>query len=243
MKQQIYNYLISTTYNYKSINLKVHQMCLYFGVADRSGYLYLHYFKFAVTLLLPCNLSMMIVVCIDSMRILPIIFTSCILIFITGCASMKPSDFEKGNSTADPIQFFIGKTTSDGVVENRAGKPITRIKTETVGTIQDSIIQIEQDLYPEGGNKNHRSWQLRQIDKHHVDATANDIDGTAHGLLYGNHFSWTFRLKLTQRKFIKHLRMSQNMYLMPDGNSMIIRSVLRKFGIVVVQITEEFQKN
>lgn len=176
------------------------------------------------------------------MRILQFIFLLGISFYLTGCASMKPADFEKGNSTAVPIQFFIGKTTSDGVVENRAGKPITRIKTETVGTVIDSIIQIEQDLYPEGGKKNHRSWQLRQIDEHHVDATANDIDGTAHGLLYGNNFSWAFRLKLTERKFIKHLRMSQNMYLMPDGNSMIIRSVLRKFGIVVVQITEEFQK-
>ena len=156
---------------------------------------------------------------------------------------MKPLDFAQGNSKADPIKFFIGKTTSDGVVENRGGKPTIRIKTETFGTVKDSFINIEQDLYPEGGKKNHRSWQLRKIDEHHVDATANDIDGTAHGLLYGNNFSWTFRLKLTERKFIRHLRMSQNMYLMPDGKSMIIRSVLRKFGFTVVQITEEFQKN
>ena len=156
---------------------------------------------------------------------------------------MKPADFDKGNSKSDLVKFFIGKTTSDGVIENPAGKPTARIKTETEGTLKDGIIINEQDLYPEGGKKNHRSWQLRQIDEHHVDATANDIDGIAHGLLYGNNFSWTFRLKLSQRNFIKHLRMSQNMYLMPDGKSMIIRSVLRKFGITVVQITEEFQKN
>ena len=156
---------------------------------------------------------------------------------------MKPSDFDRGNSKSDPVKFFIGKTTSDGVIENPAGKPTARIKTETEGTLKDGIISIEQNLYPGGGKKNHRSWQLRQKDEHHVDATANDIDGTAHGLLYGNNFSWTFRLKLPQRKFIRHLRMSQNIYLMPDGKSMIIRSVLRKFGITVVQITEEFQKN
>ena len=156
---------------------------------------------------------------------------------------MKPADFEKGYTNSDPVKFFIGKTHSDGVVENPGGKPTTRIKTETVGTLKDNVIDIEQDLYPEGSKKNHRSWQLRQTDEHHVDATANDIDGIAHGLLYGNNFSWTFRLKLPQRNFIKHLCMSQNMYLMPDGNTMIIRSVLRKFGFIVVQITETFQKN
>ena len=65
---------------------------------------------------------------VKSMRILSFIITTGILIYLTGCASMKPSDFAKGNSNADPIKFFIGKTTSDGVVENRAGKPTMRIK-------------------------------------------------------------------------------------------------------------------
>ena len=155
---------------------------------------------------------------------------------------MKPAAFEKGNNSQDAIKFFIGKTSSDGVIENHGGKPTAHITTQTVGVLKDSIIRIEQDLYPEGGKKNHRSWQLHQIDEHHVDATANDIDGTAHGLLYGNIFSWTFRLKLANRKFIKHARMSQTMYLMPDGQTMIIRSVIRKFSIIVVQITEQFRK-
>ena len=73
---------------------------------------------------------------------------------------MKPADFEKGNTSRKPIQFFIGKTSSDGVIENRGGKPTARITTQTVGVLKDSIIYIEQDLFPEGGKKNHRSWQL-----------------------------------------------------------------------------------
>ncbi len=185
----------------------------------------------------------MVIVCECTMRILQFIITTGFLIYLTGCASMKPADFAKGNPKSDPIKFFIGKTHSDGVVENHGGKPTARITTQTEGTLTNGKIKIEQNLYPEGGKKNHRSWELQQIDEHHVDATANDIDGTAHGLLYGNNFSWTFRLKLSERKFIKHLRMSQNMYLMADGKSMIIRSVLRKFGFIVVQITEEFQKD
>ncbi len=156
---------------------------------------------------------------------------------------MKPAAFEKGNTKLDPLKFFVGPTHSSGVLENHGGKPTARITTETEGILKDDVLSIEQDLYPEGGKKNHRSWKLRQIDEHHVDATANDIVGTAHGLLYGNEFSWSFRLKLADRKFIKHVSMSQNMYLMPDGQTMIIRSVIRKFGIVVAQITEEFRKS
>lgn len=177
------------------------------------------------------------------MRISVIIFSTCILIFGAGCAAMKPAAFENGEPKLDPVKFFVGHTSSVGVIENHGGKPATRITTKTSGTLKDGIIHIEQDLYPEGGKKNHRSWNLRQTDEHHVDATANDIDGAAHGLLYGNEFSWIFRHTLTERKFIKHVRMSQNMYLMPDGQTMFIRSVIRKFGFVVAQITEEFKRD
>lgn len=164
------------------------------------------------------------------------------LLFITGCAGMKPTVL-KTEKTHDPVQFFVGHTKSLGVVENRGGKPTIRITTETTGVMKDGVLNIEQDLYPEGGKKNHRSWKLRRVDEQHMVATANDIDGTAHGLLNGNEFSWTFRLKLSERKFIKHVRMSQHMYLMPDGQTMIVRSVLRKFGFVVAQITEQFRKS
>ena len=155
---------------------------------------------------------------------------------------MKPTAFADADKNLKPIDFFVGHTKSTGVVENKVGKPTVRIITETMGIRKDSIVSIEQDLLTEGGKKNHRSWKLKVIDDHHLDATSNDIDGTAHGLLYGNNFSWTYRMKLSQRQFIKHLRMSQNMYVMPDGKTMIIRSVLRKFGIVVAQITEQFVK-
>ena len=185
----------------------------------------------------------MVIVVLCGMRILHFIFTVYILIYLAGCASIKPTAFGDADKNLKPVAFFVGHTRSTGVIENKAGKPTARIVTETNGIRKDSIISIEQDLFPEGGKKNHRSWKLKIIDEHHLDATSNDIDGTAHGILYGNNFSWSYRLKLSQRNFIKHLRMSQNMYVMPDGKTMIIRSVLRKFGITVVQITEQFQKN
>ena len=75
-----------------------------------------------------------------------------------------------------------------------------------------------------------------------MQASANDIDGTAHGVLNSNQFSWTFRLKIAKRKFIKHPRMTQYYYLMPSRKTMIIRSVIRKFSFVVAQITEQFEK-
>ena len=176
------------------------------------------------------------------MRILQLIISACLLLTLAGCASLKPPAFKNGEPKLDPVKFFGGHTRSTGVIENRAGKPTKRITTETTGKLKDGILYVEQDLYPEGEEKNHRVFKLLQVDEHHVEATAEDIVGTASGLLYGNTFHWTFRRKFKNRKFIRHVRMSQNMYLMHDGETMIIRSVIRKFGFVVAQITEQFQK-
>ena len=176
------------------------------------------------------------------MRTLPIFLFAIICFFIASCSSLKPVAFINTEPKLEPVKFFGGITHSCGVLESRNGKPSTPITTETHGSVKDGSLYIEQDLFPKGGKTNHRSWKLKQVDEHHVDATANDISGTAHGLLYGNYFTWTFRLKVADRKFIKHVRMTQNMYLMPGGQTLVIRSVIRKFGFIVQEISEEFKK-
>lgn len=176
------------------------------------------------------------------MRIYQLIIATSTIVLFASCASMKPAAFINGEPKLNPVKFFGGRTKSTGVMETPGGKPTRRITTETQGTIKDSVLYIEQNLYPEGKQKNHRVFVLHQIDEQHVDATADDIVGTAHGLLYGNQFTWTFRHTLINRKFIRHVRLTQYMYLMPDGNTLIIRTVARKFGFVLAQITEQFEK-
>lgn len=166
-------------------------------------------------------------------------FSIIIMVIATGCAGAKPLFYSKATSNTDPVKFFIDATHSTGVLENAAGKPTAEVKTNTRGeAVRDSIL-IEQDLYQDG-KKTHRSWKLNRLDEHHIDGTANNIEGVAHGLLNGNTFAWTFRFKLPERKFINHVRMTQYMYTMPGGQTMLIRSIIKKFGFKVAQITEEF---
>lgn len=177
----------------------------------------------------------------DHMKFKIILPLAC-CVLAASCASLKPTSFKYGKAKLDPVAFFGGNTSSYGVMESRTGKPSMGISTHTKGAVKDGIVYIEQDLLPENGKPNHRSWQLKQIDANHVEATASDISGKATGELYGNYFTWTFRLKLQNRGLIKHVRMSQYMYLMPDGETLMIRSVIRKFGLIVTEISEVFEK-
>ncbi|MEP6677074.1 MAG: DUF3833 family protein [Ferruginibacter sp.] len=162
---------------------------------------------------------------------------------LTGCTTLKPASFESSSVVLDPVKFFGGHTHSSGVLESPSGTPADRITTKTTGSYSNGILSIEQDLYPEKGKPNHRSFQLKLIDSHHVQGTGSDIAGTANGELYGNYFTWSFRLKIANKGLVKHVSMTQYMYLMPDGKTLIIRSVIRKFGMIVKEISEQFHKD
>ena len=165
------------------------------------------------------------------------------LFALAGCSSLKPESFSSTTPVIDPIKFFGGHTHSAGVIESRNGKPAERITTQTAGVFANGILSMEQDLHSEDSKPTHRNFKFKIIDAHHVEATGSDITGTAHGELYGNYFTWSFRLKVADKGLVQHANMTQCMYLMPDGKTLIIRSIIRKFGIIVKEITEQFHKD
>ena len=165
------------------------------------------------------------------------------LFILASCSSVKPENFSNSTPILDPLVFFGGHTHSTGVLESRSGKPSERITTKTEGVYADGILSMEQDLHSENSKPTHRTFKLKIIDAHHVEATGSDVVGTAHGELYGNYFTWSFRMKVADKGLVKHVNMTQCMYLMPDGKTLIIRSIIRKFGIIVKEITEQFHKD
>ncbi len=154
---------------------------------------------------------------------------------------MTVSDFDHAQPTFEPMKFFAARTASYGVMENRGGGPMRIVTTKTMGRRERETLQIEQDIFVSGSKPQHRSWRLRQIDAHRYEATANDIVGAARGEAYGNVFHWSFTLALSQGNPLKNMRFSQWMYLQPDGKTMVNHTTIRKFGIVVAQVTEQFR--
>ena len=157
-------------------------------------------------------------------------------------AAPPPSAFADAQPVFDPLKFFTGHTRSWGVFENRSGEPTERIRTETWGRMVNGELRMEQDLYIGSKPRQRRSWRMRRLDAHHFEATANDIVGTAHGEAYGNAFRWSFTLAVEPGYPLFNVRMTQRMYLQPDGRTMIYRDTIRIFGIAVAGVTEQFRR-
>ena len=156
---------------------------------------------------------------------------------------MKVSDFHGGRPEFDPTKIFAGRTSSFGVMENRGGVPKQVVKTETAGQWKGDTLRLEQDLALGESKPQHRSWRIRKLDAHRYEATANDIVNTVQGEAHGNVFHWSFILALSPGNPLANVRMSQWMYLQPNGRTMVNHSTITKFGIVVAQVTEQFRKN
>ncbi len=166
------------------------------------------------------------------------------LIVLAVCAGVAVAKGETklAGPPFDPIRFFTGHTRSSGVFENRAGAPTSRVRTETAGRMAGGELRIEQDLFIEGKPRQHRSWRIRRLDAHRFEGQANDIIGPVRGEAHGNHFTWTFTLAAKPGNPLYNVRMTQHMYLQPDGRTMINRSTIRKFGVLIAQVTEQFRR-
>ena len=71
-------------------------------------------------------------------------------------------------------------------------------------------------------------------------ATANDMVGEAQGEAAGRVFHWSWVLALQPGNALKNVTMSQWMYL-EDGGSMLNHTTITKLGVVVAQVSEQFQ--
>lgn len=168
----------------------------------------------------------------------------CLLVLLAcgGCTAMKPSDFADNRPLLKPDEYFLGRTRSVGVVENRGGAPTQQVTTSTRGRMAGGVLHLEQELRFGSDRTEHRSWRVRRVDEHHFTATANDMVGTARGEAYGNVFHWKFTLAMSPGNPLANIEMSQWMYLQPDRRTLLNHTTIRKAGLVLAQVTEQFRR-
>lgn len=140
----------------------------------------------------------------------------------------------------DPLAFFEGHTHSWGVIEDRSGAPTKQIQTDSHGE-RDAAgrLRMMQRLTFQDGTTQERDWTLWPSGPNRFDATASDMIGTANGQADGNNFHWQWVLARSPGNRLMDVTMTQWMYQLQDG-SVMIRTMISKFGIIVAEVTEQF---
>ena len=161
---------------------------------------------------------------------------------LSGCAKPMPiGGFAATAPAFDPVTFFTGHTQSWGVLENRSGQPTGIVTTDCVGAAEgaDGLHMVQHLALPDGSTQT-RDWHMRRTAPHEFEATANDMVGTARGEAQGRVFHWRWVLATKPGESLRNVVMDQWMYGEADG-SMVNRTTIRKLGIILVEVTEQFE--
>lgn len=172
-----------------------------------------------------------------------VFFSVLLLPGLTGCGTLKPADFSKSSAQFKPDEYFLGHVRSWGVFENRRGEPSSRFTTESVGTKDEAgNMTIIQTFTHDDGRRQERIWKVRRLDEHHFEGTANDVVGIARGVAYGNAFRWKYTIALKPGNPLANVHLKQWMYLPEGAQKMFTRVVVTKFGLIVGEVSESFER-
>lgn len=167
------------------------------------------------------------------------------LAMLGGCAGVRPTVYADETPRLDLRDYFNGTIDAWGVFTDRSGKVARRFtvvidaRWQTIDGVETGTLD-EHFTYADGTTER-RVWTLRKVGPDRYVGTAGDVVGEARGEVAGNAFNWRYVLALKVDGRTWHVNFDDWMYLM-DGQVMLNRAEMSKFGIRLGEVTLAFRK-
>lgn len=138
--------------------------------------------------------------------------------------------------------FFNGKVTAWGIVQNRSGEVVQRFEVNIDGSIENGVLTLDETFtYGVGDGPQKRIWTLTKNANGTYTGNAGDIAGPATGTSHGNAFNFVYEMDLDVDGSTYRVNFDDWFWAM-DDNNMMNRSYIKKFGIVMAEVTIFMQK-
>ncbi|MFT5415294.1 MAG: hypothetical protein ACI915_001609 [Gammaproteobacteria bacterium] len=185
----------------------------------------------------PCVVKRMNLIrslCIAARRYRPFALLS--PLFVAGCGGLLLEDHTGASPHFDPFAYFAGRTRAWGVVQDWRGRVVRRFDVDIVGTIESGELHLDERFRYADGEQSTRLWQIRKEVDGTLSGTANDIVGTAIGGVAGNAMRWRYAMDLAVGGRQYRIDFDDWLWRL-DGDVLLNRSYLRKFGFKVAEVT------
>ena len=163
------------------------------------------------------------------------------LIVLSGCTSMKPSDFSKAEPLLRIEDYFVGQTRAWGIFEDRFGNLRRQFEVDIQGSWDGEALVLDERFRYRDGETDRRIWTIKKIDEHRYEGSADDVIGTATGESYGNALNWRYDFDLKVGESTLRVHFNDWMFLQSSG-VLVNRARVSKFGIAIGEVTLFFQK-
>lgn len=160
---------------------------------------------------------------------------------LAGCAGPRVENYRDERPLLDLREYFDGDIEAHGMFQNRSGHVVKRFNVAIKARWAGNVGTLEEDFSYSDGSTSRRVWTIRKLDQHRYVGTAADVVGEATGEAHGNALRWRYVLALEVDGKTWNVDFDDWMFLV-DDEVMLNRSVMRKFGFRVGEVTLSFRK-
>jgi len=161
---------------------------------------------------------------------------------MAGCASMDTEEYQAQTPEFVLETFFDGPVKAWGIVQNRSGDVIQRMKVDIDGSFTDNQLVLNETFeYGLGEGAESRVWTITPLGDGMYEGTANDILDGAVGRSYGNAFNWKYQMDLPVGERTFRVKFNDWFWAF-DDTTIMNRAYIKKFGLVFAEVTLFMQR-
>ena len=165
---------------------------------------------------------------------------ACVLL-ITAC-STPLSYYSKSTPELKMEEFYNGRLTAYGMVQNRGGKVLRRFRVDMLGTWQGNKGTLQESFYYDDGEQEQRTWYLEKLPDGQYRGAADDVVKPALGETSGYALNWRYTLSIPVNGDTWDIDFDDWMYLL-DEKRLINRAEMNKWGLKVGEVTLWIEKH
>ena len=156
---------------------------------------------------------------------------------------MKIDDFANTKPTLIPEEYFAGEMKAWGLFQDRSGTVKRQFVVDINASWDGDKLTLIEDFTYDDGETERRTWVLDKQREGYYTGTADNVVGEATIEVAGNamNLRYTFDLAVGDKTY--RVDFDDWMFLQPDGQRMINRATVSKFGFRVGEVTVFFDKS
>lgn len=159
---------------------------------------------------------------------------------VMGCSADLDS-YQASNTRFDLFDYFEGKVTAWGMVQDYTDKQTRRFTVEIIGSVEGDTLTLVEDFVFDDGEIDQRIWVINRDGEGSYVGEADDIIGQATGREVGNALQWQYDFELKMDDSSVMVGFDDWLYRQ-DEKHVFNLTKIKKFGIEVGTITLFFQK-
>lgn len=163
------------------------------------------------------------------------------MIGMAGCASVDMERYAGEKPVLDLRTYFDGTLDAHGIFQDRSGEVVKRFHVLIEASWEGDVGTLDEHFTYSDGTTQRRVWTITRHDATRYTGRADDVVGEATGEALGNALRWRYVLALPVDDKVYNVDFDDWMFLM-DDRVMLNRSVMRKFGFRLGEVTLSFYK-